>query len=68
MEGLIFRNCTVYNIRSQAKLATDNLYVVKVICRLEGSPAHPLTTPPPKKKQFLKEKKYFQTVKFILKF
>ena len=49
MEGLIFRNCTVYNIRSQGKLATDNLYVLKVICRLEGSPAHPLTTPPPKK-------------------
>ena len=38
-------------------MATDNLYVLKVICRLEGSPAHPLTHPP--KKQFLKEKKIF---------
>ena len=38
-------------------MATDNLYVLKVICRLEGSPAHPLIHPP--KKQFLKEKKIF---------
>ena len=62
LEGLIhgrayFRNFTVYNIRSLGKLATDNLYVLKVICRLEGSPAHPLTHPP--KKQFLKEKNIF---------
>ena len=63
LEGLIhgrayFRNFTVYNIRSLGKLATDNLYVLKVICRLEGSPTHQ-PTPPPQKKQFLKEKKIF---------
>ena len=72
LEGLIhgrayFRNFTVYNIRSLRKLATDNLYVLKVICRLEGSPTHP-PPPPPNKSSFSKKKKYFQTVKFILKF
>ena len=72
LEGLIhgrayFRNFTVYNIRSLGKLATDNLYVLKVICRLEGSPTHQ-PTPPPKKAVSQRKKKYFQTVKFILKF